>query len=119
MISRWRSIVLISERVKYKPLLALILLAAVLIRLPVAAYMGDQVTVLPGIHDQLSYDALAGDHPLVARLVQSIVGGALLRNTTKPFFKREARFGKGEYLCLNAKAKSPAPELSANSAAGN
>jgi len=110
-----------SDGMKHKPLLILILLVAVLVRLPVAAYMGDQVTVLPGIHDQLSYDALArslldsrgysftanwypftsantptshwsfayplylagiysltGYHPLVARLVQSIVGGALL-----------------------------------------
>jgi len=113
--------VLKGEGMKHKLLLILILLAAVLIRLPVAAYMGDQVTVLPGIHDQLSYDALArslldgrgysftanwypfthantptshwsfvyplylagiyaltGDHPLVARIVQSIVGGALI-----------------------------------------
>jgi len=42
-----------------KPLLVLVLVAAILIRLPVALYMGDQVTVLPGIHDQVSYDALA------------------------------------------------------------
>ncbi len=47
------------DSVKYKPLLALILLGAVLVRLPIAVYMGDQVTVLPGIHDQVSYDALA------------------------------------------------------------
>jgi 4-amino-4-deoxy-L-arabinose transferase-like glycosyltransferase len=99
----------------------LILVAAVLIRIPVALYMGDQVTVLPGIHDQVSYDALArsllggrgysftddwypftpahtptahwsflyplylsglylitGYHPLAARLLQGILGGALL-----------------------------------------
>jgi len=42
-----------------KQLLVLILLAAILVRLPVALYMGDQVDVLPGIHDQVSYDALA------------------------------------------------------------
>jgi 4-amino-4-deoxy-L-arabinose transferase-like glycosyltransferase len=104
-----------------KRLLALILAAAVLIRIPVAIYMGDQITVLPGIQDQVSYDALAnsildgrgysftenwypftpantptahwsflyplflagtyavtGYHPLVARLLQAIVGGALM-----------------------------------------
>ena len=44
---------------KSKSLLIMILLAAVLVRLPVAVYLSDQVTVLPGIHDQLSYDALA------------------------------------------------------------
>src|SRR6266508_1199999 len=44
---------------KSKTLLTLILLGAVLVRLPPALYMGDQVTVLPGIHDQVSYDALA------------------------------------------------------------
>jgi 4-amino-4-deoxy-L-arabinose transferase-like glycosyltransferase len=49
----------IPARLRDKPLLVLILLAAILIRLPVALYMGDQVTVLPGIHDQVSYDALA------------------------------------------------------------
>ncbi len=110
-----------SDGMKHKTLLMLILLGAVLVRLPVAAYMGDHVTVLPGIHDQLSYDALArsllagrgfsftanwypftpantptahwsfayplylagiyaltGYHPLVARIFQSIIGGALL-----------------------------------------
>ena len=44
---------------KSKTILTLILLVAVLVRLPAALYLGDQVTVLPGIHDQLSYDALA------------------------------------------------------------
>ena len=48
-----------GDSVKYKPLLTLTLLAAVLVRLPMAVYMGDHVTVLPGIHDQVSYDALA------------------------------------------------------------
>jgi 4-amino-4-deoxy-L-arabinose transferase-like glycosyltransferase len=43
-----------------KQLLILILVAAVLIRIPVALLMGDQVTELPGIQDQVSYDALAG-----------------------------------------------------------
>lgn len=46
-------------RAKNKQLLTLILAAAVLIRIPIALLMGDQVTVLPGIHDQVSYDALA------------------------------------------------------------
>ena len=104
-----------------KQLLALILVGAVLIRIPIALLMGDQITVLPGIQDQVSYDALArslldgrgysfvenwypftpantptahwsfmyplylagtyavtGYHPLVARLVQGVVGGALI-----------------------------------------
>ena len=47
------------DRIKNKQLLMLILAAAVLIRIPVALYLGDQVTVLPGIQDQVSYDALA------------------------------------------------------------
>ena len=42
-----------------KQLLAWILILAVLIRIPVAVLMGDQITVLPGIQDQVSYDALA------------------------------------------------------------
>jgi 4-amino-4-deoxy-L-arabinose transferase-like glycosyltransferase len=45
--------------VKSKQWLALILVAAVLVRIPIALYMGDQITVLPGIQDQVSYDALA------------------------------------------------------------
>jgi 4-amino-4-deoxy-L-arabinose transferase-like glycosyltransferase len=51
--------VLSGDKTRHKQLLALILVAAVLIRIPIAFYMGDQVTVLPGIHDQVSYDALA------------------------------------------------------------
>jgi 4-amino-4-deoxy-L-arabinose transferase-like glycosyltransferase len=47
------------DRMKPKQWLVLILLVAILVRLPIAFYLGDQVTVLPGIHDQLSYDALA------------------------------------------------------------
>jgi len=47
-----------------RQILNVILLLAVLVRLPVAFYMGDQITVLPGIHDQVSYDALA--HSLLA-----------------------------------------------------
>ena len=109
------------DRTNHKQLLTLILVAAVLIRITIALYMGDQVTVLPGIQDQVSYDALArslldgrgysftknwypftpantptahwsflyplylagiyavtGYHPLVARLLQGAVGGALL-----------------------------------------
>jgi 4-amino-4-deoxy-L-arabinose transferase-like glycosyltransferase len=101
--------------------LVVILLLAALARVSVALVMGDQITVLPGIQDQVSYDALAqsllagrgysftekwypftpantptahwsfayplylagiyavtGYHPLVARLVQGIVGGALI-----------------------------------------
>lgn len=49
----------IPARLRDKPLLVLVLLAAILIRLSVALYLGDQVTVLPGIQDQVSYDALA------------------------------------------------------------
>lgn len=106
---------------KSQRVLTLILVVAVLIRIVVALYMGDKVTVLPGIQDQVSYDALArslldgrgysftknwypftpantptahwsfiyplylagiyavtGYHPLAARLVQGIVGGALI-----------------------------------------
>jgi 4-amino-4-deoxy-L-arabinose transferase-like glycosyltransferase len=113
--------VLNRDRTKHKQLLTLILVAAVLIRISIALYMGDQITVLPGIQDQVSYDALArslldgrgysftekwypftpadtptahwsflyplylagtyavtGYHPLVARLLQGAVGGALL-----------------------------------------
>jgi 4-amino-4-deoxy-L-arabinose transferase-like glycosyltransferase len=109
------------DRSKQKQRLTLILAAAVLIRIPVALLMGDQVTELPGIQDQISYDALArslldgrgysftenwypftpantptahwsflyplylagtyaitGYHPLVARLLQAVVGSALL-----------------------------------------
>jgi 4-amino-4-deoxy-L-arabinose transferase-like glycosyltransferase len=46
-------------RAKNKQLLTLILAAAILIRIPIAFLMGDQVTVLPGIYDQVSYNALA------------------------------------------------------------
>lgn len=106
---------------KNKQLLICILVLAVLIRIPIAVLMGDQITVLPGIQDQVSYDALArslldgrgysftekwypftpadtptahwsflyplylagvyavtGHHPLAARLLQAVVGGALL-----------------------------------------
>lgn len=44
---------------KSKQLLVWILVVAVLLRVLVAFYMGDQVTELPGIQDQVSYDALA------------------------------------------------------------
>jgi 4-amino-4-deoxy-L-arabinose transferase-like glycosyltransferase len=44
---------------KSKRLLTLILVGAVLLRLLPALYMGDQVIELPGIQDQISYDALA------------------------------------------------------------
>lgn len=53
----WRFLVPSGDRTKQ--LLILILVAAVLIRIPVALLMGDQVTELPGIQDQVSYDALA------------------------------------------------------------
>ena len=109
------------DRARRKQLLAPVLVVAVLIRIVVALYMGDRVTVLPGIQDQVSYDALAqslldgrgysftekwypftpantptahwsflypvylagvyavsGYHPLVARLLQGILGGALI-----------------------------------------
>lgn len=121
MMSPSRSLVLNRDSTRHKQLLTLILVAAVLIRISAALYMGDQVTVLPGIQDQVSYDALAhslldgrgysftenwypftpadtptshwsfiyplylagiyavtGYHPLVARLLQGAVGGALL-----------------------------------------
>ena len=101
--------------------LILILVVAGLLRLSAAIAMGDRITVLPGIYDQVSYDALAqnllagqgysfdekwypftpantptahwsfiyplylagvyaltGYHPLVARLLQSVVGGVLI-----------------------------------------
>lgn len=44
---------------KPRTVLILIILGAILLRVPPALYMGDEVTVLPGIHDQVSYDALA------------------------------------------------------------
>jgi 4-amino-4-deoxy-L-arabinose transferase-like glycosyltransferase len=59
MRSPLRSIVLNRNRINHGQLLTLILVAAMLIRIPVALLMGDQVTVLPGIQDQVSYDALA------------------------------------------------------------
>jgi hypothetical protein len=43
----------VLNRDKTKQLLILILVAAVLIRIPIALYMGDQITVLPGIPDQV------------------------------------------------------------------
>ena len=49
----------VLNRDRTKQLLAMILTVAVLVRIPVAIYMGDQVTELPGIQDQISYDALA------------------------------------------------------------
>jgi 4-amino-4-deoxy-L-arabinose transferase-like glycosyltransferase len=116
-----RFTVLSGGKARNKQLLALILGMAILIRIPVALLMGDQVTALPGIQDQVSYDALArsllegrgysftknwypittahtptahwsflyplylagvyavtGYHPLVARLLQGALGGALL-----------------------------------------
>src|SRR6266487_6491425 len=59
MISPSRSTLLSKDKTKNRHLLILILAAAVLIRIPAALYMGDRVTVLPGIQDQVSYDALA------------------------------------------------------------
>ena len=104
-----------------KRILFFILITAALIRMPVAILMGDHVVELPGIQDQISYDALArslldgrgysftenwypftkantptahwsflyplylagtyavaGYHPLVARLIQGVLGGVLL-----------------------------------------
>src|SRR6266498_2942074 len=121
MISLSRSIVLSRDRTNNKQLLILILAAAILIRIPAALYMGNHITVLPGIQDQVSYDALArglldgrgysfprnwypftpantptahwsfiyplylagiyaitGYHPLVARILQGSLGGALI-----------------------------------------
>ena len=48
-----------GDRIKNSRLLIVILAAAILIRIPVALYMADHITVLPGIQDQVSYDALA------------------------------------------------------------
>ena len=106
---------------KSKTILILILVGAVLLRMPPDLYMGDKVVELPGIQDQISYDALAqsllagrgysftenwypftkaytptshwsfiyplylagvyiltGYHPLIARIIQGIVAGALI-----------------------------------------
>lgn len=52
-------IVPIGARLREKLPLVLVLLAAILIRLPIAVSLGDQLTGLPAIHDQVSYDALA------------------------------------------------------------
>lgn len=43
-----------------KGILALLIIISVLARVAAALYMGDQVTELPGIFDQISYHALAG-----------------------------------------------------------
>lgn len=51
------SFMLSSNRIQKS--LTLVLAVAVLIRIPMALYMGDHVTVMPGIQDQVSYDALA------------------------------------------------------------
>ena len=110
-----------ARSAKNTQLLTSILVVAVLIRIPIAFFMSDQIIVLPGIQDQVSYDALArslldgrgysfterwypftpahtptahwsflyplylagiyavtGYHPLVARLIQGILGGALI-----------------------------------------
>jgi 4-amino-4-deoxy-L-arabinose transferase-like glycosyltransferase len=51
----------VSDLARRKPLriLIAILFAAVLIRIPIGLYMGDKAVALPGIHDEISYDALA------------------------------------------------------------
>lgn len=59
MMSPSRSTMLKMDSMKRTRLLILILAVAVLMRTAVALYMGDQVVVLPGIQDQVSYDALA------------------------------------------------------------
>src|SRR5215207_10646282 len=59
MTSRYKSLGGNLDNRKSKRLLTLILVGAVLLRLLPALYMGDQVTDLPGIQDQVSYDALA------------------------------------------------------------
>jgi len=119
--SRYKSLGGTLDNRKSQRLLTLILIGAVLLRILPALYMGDQVIELPGIQDQISYDALArslldgrgysftenwypftpantptshwsflypvylagiyaitGYHPLVARLLQGAVAGALL-----------------------------------------
>jgi hypothetical protein len=45
--------------VRSQRLLAIIIFSAVVTRLLVALYMGDEITNLPGIYDQISYDMLA------------------------------------------------------------
>ena len=120
MTSLLRHVVRSGDNTKNRHLLVLILGAAILIRIVAAFLMGDEVSVLPGTHDQVSYDALArsllagrgysftqswypftpantptahwsfiyplylagvyaitGYHPLAARLLQAILGGAL------------------------------------------
>lgn len=47
------------EQLAPKQWLVLIIALAWLLRLPVALFMGDEVTSLPGINDQISYNALA------------------------------------------------------------
>lgn len=49
----------LSVTVSTKRLLAGILIVAILLRLGSALYQGNEVTDLPGIYDQISYDALA------------------------------------------------------------
>ena len=49
----------LSVSISTKGLLAGIMLAAILLRLGSALYQGNTVTDLPGIYDQISYDALA------------------------------------------------------------
>jgi 4-amino-4-deoxy-L-arabinose transferase-like glycosyltransferase len=59
MVLCGRSPVPDPDRVRPQRILIVILFAAALIRLPVGLTMGDQVVALPGIHDEVSYDALA------------------------------------------------------------
>lgn len=109
------------KKVRENYLLIMILFLAVVLRIIAAVFLGDNVDELPGIHDQISYNALAqnllrsngysfdnnwypftpantptshwsfiypaylamiyylfGSHPLVARLVQGIVGGVMI-----------------------------------------
>ena len=58
---RYRSVTLFDDSHQYNPimLLAGIIVLAVLLRVVSAILMGNTVEVLPGIQDQVSYDALA------------------------------------------------------------
>ena len=47
------------KQVREHYLLVAILMIAVIVRILAAFYLGDEVSALPGIHDQISYNALA------------------------------------------------------------
>jgi len=55
--SYWLASYLVGSR--SSQLLVAILLLSVVLRLAAAIYLGDQVEILPGTYDQISYDTLA------------------------------------------------------------